>query len=92
MILAVHIEQTNGTFTASILGGAGVRAEGPNRDAAIASLRTEITRRIAAGEVVLMDLAPLPVTALAGIWADHPDLDEMVAEIYRQRDADRPTE
>jgi hypothetical protein len=92
MILAVHVDQTNGTFTASVLGDARLRADGPTREAAVASLREEMNRRLVAGEIVLMDLAPLPVTALAGIWADDPCLEEMVAEIYRQRDAERPTE
>ncbi len=92
MILPVHIEQTNGVFTAFVVGDPTVRAEAPTKEAAIASLRADVNRRIAAGEIVLMDLAPLPVTAFAGILKDDPTLDEMVAEIYRQRDAERPTE
>jgi hypothetical protein len=92
MTLPVHVEQTNGTFIASLLGDSKVRADGPTREAALESLRAELLRKRAAGELVWLTIEPLGVTDLAGIWADDPTLDDMVAEIYRQRDAERPTE
>lgn len=92
MTLPVYIEQTNGTFTASVLGDAKVRANGPTREAALDSLRAELLRKKASGDLVWLNIEPLGVTDLAGIWADDPTLDDMVAEIYRQRDAERPSE
>ncbi len=92
MTLPVYIEQTNGTFTASVLGDAKVRAEGPTREAALDSLRAELARKKSAGELVWLTVEPVGVTDLARIWADDPTLDDMIAEIYRQRDAERPAE
>ena len=92
MTLPVHVVQTNGTFTASVLGDEKVRADGPTREAAREALRAELLRKKASGEIVWLTVEPVGVTDLAGIWADDPTLDDMVAEIYRQRDAERPTE
>ena len=92
MTLPVVVEQTNGRFTATLAAGAGVSASAPTREEALAALQAEISRKRRSGELVLLEVEPLGVTDLAGIWADHPFRDEMIAEIYRQRDAERPAE
>lgn len=92
MTLPVVVEQANGHFTASLAAVSGVSVSAPTREAALAALQTEISRKRRAGELVLLPVEPLGVTDLAGVWEDHPFLDEMVAEIYRQRDAELPPE
>lgn len=60
------------------------------RTDAISSLRTQLLEKETSGELSWLTITPMPLSDLAGIWADREDLDEMVKEIYRERDAEHP--
>lgn len=90
MTFTVRIEQSNGSYVASVAGDATLRAQGPTREAVLDRLRSELSRRIDRGEIVILDVPRTGVTTFAGIFKDDPTLDEIVAEAYRQRDAERP--
>jgi hypothetical protein len=88
MQFPVYIEQSNGTYTASVLGDTRIRAAASSRAAAVAALRHEIARHVEAGDLTLVDVPTTGVTTFAGIFADDPTLDEIVREAYRRRDAE----
>lgn len=90
MTLPVLLEKTNGHFRASLAGSERLFAEGDSADAAIEALRSKIDVKRAAGELVDVNFPLAGVSGLAGTFADDPSLPEIVAEIYRQRDAERP--
>jgi hypothetical protein len=89
MSFTVLVEQSNGQFAAALAGAPNVRVVGPTRDDALAALRHELQQRLARGELVALEVAPLGVSALAGIFADDPTLREICEEAYRLRDAER---
>ena len=86
MTFPIQIEQTNGTFTASVLGSQNIRAVARTRAEVIAALRNELDRRITVGEITTLDVPAVGVTSFAGIFKDDPTLAELRDEIYRQRD------
>ena len=88
MTIPIQIEQTNGTFTASVLGNQNIRAVAPSRDEVLAALRNELDRRINVGELTTLDVPSVGVTSFAGIFKDDPTLEEIVNEAYRRRDAE----
>lgn len=90
MQFPILVEQSNGKFMATLLGGSTLRVQAPTREAVVAQLQAEIHERIRRGELVLLDVPPTGVTSFGGIFRDDPTLDEMVTDIYRQRDAERP--
>jgi hypothetical protein len=90
MTFTVRLEQTDGSYVASVAGDASLRVQGSTREVALDRLRTELSRRIDRGEIVILDIPPTGVTSFAGIFKDDPTLDEIVDEAYRQRDAERP--
>jgi hypothetical protein len=67
-------------------------AAGATKEEALTALRTSIHQRLAAGELVLLDVPYRAVTDFAGIFKDDPTLEEMVKEIYRERDAQKAAE
>ena len=64
-------------------------AEGESREEAIEHLRQLADQRMTAGQIVEIDLPSVPWTNpwvdSAGIWRDHPDLDDYLANIARYR-------
>lgn len=96
MTVPVWIEQQNGTFTATVLGAPGLRAVADTRDKAVAALRGEVAVRLSAGELLMMDVEPRGVLALAGKYQDDPgwkeSWDEIVREAYRERDEQKARE
>jgi hypothetical protein len=74
-------------------------AEGASREEALAQLRQLVQSQFAQGELVHLEV-PMPGEShpwksLAGIWKDHPDVDEFVQNMreYRQQvdaDPERP--
>ena len=90
MTVPIFIRQTDGQYEARLMGEPGFCAIAATRTNAISSLRTQLLAKETAGELSWLTIKPMPLSDLAGIWADREDLDEMVAEIYRQRDAERP--
>lgn len=87
MSFPVIVEQTSGQFCASVVGAPELRYVGPSRDAAIAGLQTELSRRASVGELIALEV-PGGVSSLAGQFADDPTLADITAEIYQARDAE----
>jgi hypothetical protein len=88
MNFPVQIEQTNGCFTASVLWTSHIRAIASTREEALSVLKTDLDLRVQIGELVNLDIPTVGVTTFAGVFKDDPTLDEIVAEAYRQRDAE----
>lgn len=87
MTLPVLIQSTDGQFCASVVGSPELRCVRPTRSEALAALRSELARKVAADELVDLEIEPLGVAALAGRFQDDPTLRDICEEIYRQRDA-----
>ncbi|MBI3468049.1 MAG: hypothetical protein HY000_34005 [Planctomycetes bacterium] len=62
----------------------------PSRAEAIAALQHELATKVAAGELLDLEVPPLGVAGLAGKFRDDPTLREICDRIYRQRNAERP--
>jgi hypothetical protein len=90
MTVPVLIEQTGGDFCASLVGSPELRAVRPSRDEAIEALRSELAKKLASGELLDLEVQPLGVSGLAGIFRDDASLTEIRDDIYRQRDAEQP--
>jgi hypothetical protein len=85
----VIVEPSNGQFAAALVGAPNVRVVGSTPDEALTALRGEIQQRMARGELVSLEVAPLGVSGLAGTFADDPTLRDVCDEAYRIRDAER---
>ena len=63
--------------------------EGRTRDEAIERLRVLAQQRLTAGEMVHLEIpevvVPHPWIPFAGVWKDHPDLDDVLAHIAAER-------
>ena len=65
--------------------------EGHTREEAVERLRKLVQQRLAAGEVLQLELPevvePHPWAPFAGIWKDHPEIDALLDSIaqYRHR-------
>jgi uncharacterized NAD(P)/FAD-binding protein YdhS len=96
MQLPVWVEQQNGRFTATVLGAPQLRADGATKEEAVTALRAALTVRVVAGELVFVDAEPKGLVTLAGRYADDEEAremwDEIVTEIYRQRDEQKAQE
>ena len=92
MTVPVWVEQLNGTFTASVPGVPGVRAENANREKAIDAVRQQLRTGVAGGQLVMVDIDFVGVSGLAGTYADDPTLQEICAEAYRLRDEQKAAE
>ena len=91
MTVPVWVEQSNGTFTASVLGAPQVKAEGATKEQAVSAVTAQLQNRMTAGEVVLVDVPEsLPFRDVSP--EDAAALREMCAEIYRERDAQKAAE
>lgn len=90
MTIPVWVEQTNGKFTASVLGSPQLRACAETNDAAIAELRIVLSKHLASRNLVVLDLEPFGLLSLGSKFKDDPEWqrmwDEIAAEAYRYRD------
>jgi len=91
MTFPVLIERSNGQFAAALVGAPTIRAVGPTRDEALAALQAELAQRLARGELVSLELAPVGVLGLAGTYRTDPTLRDVCTEAYRTRDAELQT-
>jgi hypothetical protein len=92
MSFSIAIGQDGTQFVAELIGRSGVRSAGPTREDAIRGLRQEVERRVRQGELATLHIDSLGLPDLFGAWKDHDDLDGIVAEISRARDAERDAE
>ena len=94
---AVLVEQQeNGHWIAQVLGWAECRAEGTNRETAIASLQKVLHDRLSRAEIIYLDMPKPtlenPLMKYAGMFKDDPQFDQVLAEIAayrRELDAER---
>lgn len=77
-------------YRVSITQPLALFAEGASREEAIESLCELVKRRLAGGELLPIDLPAEPEAnpwvETAGVWKDHPDLDEYVQNVRAYRD------
>ena len=90
MTIPVWVEQTNGKFTASVLGSPQLHACGETNDAAVAALRAVLSSHLSSRELVLLDVEPIGLLSLGTKFKDdpgwHDTWDYILAEAYRYRD------
>lgn len=91
MSVPVWVEQTNGRFVASAAGHPQVRAEADTRDAAVEYVRRMIADRTAAGELVFVD-PTTPPSPTPWTEEERAIMRQVVADIYRERDAQKAAE
>jgi len=95
--LTVFVEQIDPQkFRAETSQPVTLSTEGSSREEAIQRMRDLAQRRLAAGEMVQIDVPGLaessPWSRFAGIWENHPDIDEYrnnIAEYRQQVDEDQ---
>ena len=92
MTIPVWVEQTNGTFTASVPGAPGISVNSATREAAIAAARSQIRSGITSGQLVMVDVDFVGVSGLAGSYKDDPSILEISAEAYRLREEEKAAE
>jgi hypothetical protein len=86
----VLVQQTNGQYSASLVGSSELRCVRPSRVEAIAALQSELAQRIADNELVNLEIQPLGVTGVAGRFQDDPELRSICDQIYQERDSQKP--
>ena len=75
MTFPILVQPHDGRFKASVLGSPAMAADGATKEEALAALRADINQRLAAGELVLLDVPYRAVTDFAGLFKDDPTLD-----------------
>jgi hypothetical protein len=91
MTVPVWVEQSNGKFTATVLGAPQVTADGATKEQAVAAVTAQLSARVTAGEVVLVNVpAPLPFQNVSP--EDSAAWRELCEEIYREREAQKAAE
>lgn len=78
-----------GQFAASLLGEPKVRVVGRTRLQAVDALKLEIEQRIAAGELVALEIETCGVTSLASKYAEDVTLRAICDDGYQNRDVSR---
>lgn len=93
-MLPVLVEPLDGRYQASVPGAPGLRAEGATRDEAVAALRADLDARYARGELVWVDPPTItnPPPPRRFTQEEIEATREMVAEMYRARDAQKVAE
>ena len=92
MTFPILVLQTNGKFTASVLGSPHVAAEGATREQAVATVAAQLHNRMTTGEVVLIDVPDPPLPFRQVSPEDAASWRELCEEIYRERDAQKAAE
>jgi hypothetical protein len=92
MTIPVCVEQTNGKYSATVPSVPTVHADAPTQAQAIESVRSQLQSRVAAGQIVMVDLDFVGVSGLAGKYKDDPTLLDICAEAYRLREEEKAAE
>ena len=99
MTYEVLIRQTNGYFTATVLGLPDCTVEAPTRSEAIQKAEEAVSSLVAEGEIVRLEIPRgsrrASSTSFVGMWADDETFDEFVDAMaaYRREidsDSDQP--
>jgi hypothetical protein len=91
MTVPVWVEQSNGKFTATVLGAPQVKAEAATKEQAVAAVTAQLQSRMTAGEVVFVNV-PTPLPARNYTPEEIEIMRELCAEAYRERDAQKAAE
>jgi hypothetical protein len=77
-------------YTATVLGWVDLVVEAQTKEEALEKIRAELTHRLAKGEIISLDIAPVngehPWMKFAGMWKDDPTFDDFLAEIKAYRE------
>jgi hypothetical protein len=84
MSIPIIVQNSDATFTATVIGAPEITAAGATREDAIAELRQVVQRRVEQGEISSLDFDEW--LDLAGKYRDDATLDEICAEAYHLRD------
>lgn len=90
MTVPVLVQQTDGQYCASLVGSSELRCVRASRAEALAALQSELAQRMAAAELIDLEIPALGVSSQAGVFQDDPELHTICEQIYRERDAQRP--
>ncbi len=95
MTYEVAVENGQDGYVATVMGWPSCIAKAPTRDQALARLREDLSKRLAAVEIVSLEVDAQqpthPMLKFAGVFKDDPLFDEVVDEIEayrRELDAD----
>jgi hypothetical protein len=76
-------------YTAAVLGCPDLAVEAQTKEEALEKLRAELTRRLAKGEIISLQIEPAngehPWMKFAGMWKDDPMFDEVLEDIKAYR-------
>lgn len=95
MTIPVWVEQTDGKFTASVLGANPLKATGDTREEAIRAVSQLVQISIRRSALVFVEVPNVPVRDVPRRECTAEEIAatrEMVAEIYRQRDEEKTLE
>lgn len=95
MSVAISFESHNGSVDAYVLGSPELRATAANRLDAEFALTSLLREKLRAGDVKYIDINPHPTYAEMAASVtdeDRADIEEMVARIYAERDAEKAAE
>jgi hypothetical protein len=89
MVYDVLIRRSNGVFTAIVLGLPNIVVKARSRTEAIRRAQAAANKLMAEGEVVRVEadpaIAPRPLSAFAGMWADDESFPEFMAAMAEYR-------
>lgn len=88
MTVPVWVEQTNGTFTATVPGMPQLTTTADTKDQAVAALVATLTDRQTRGELILVEVPTVPQSTPRQRYSaeELEVLRELTAEAYRYRD------
>ncbi len=89
MSFPVLVQKENDYYTATLVGTPDLRITASTREGVLAEMKNALLQRLSRGDLVFLDIPePQGIMALAGVFRDDPTLNEICAEIYRERDAE----
>ena len=95
MSVAISFESHNGSIDAFVIGSPEIRATATNRLDAEFALTSLLREKLRAGDLKYIDINPYPtyVEIAASVTdEDRVIMDEIVAQIYAERDAEKAAE
>ncbi len=96
MNVPICVMPENGVFCASLLGKSETNAAGATPEAAVAALRRVLQQQVVNGELAFINIEPRGLERLGEKFKDDPAWhaywDDIVTEIYRERDEQKKRE
>jgi hypothetical protein len=88
MTFPVMVHPSNGQFEATLVGAPELRARAATREGALAALESAISKSLAQGELVALEIHRRGLAGLFGKYRNDPTLREICEAAYQERDAD----